>query len=353
MHKLGPLKILIIADPHIPIPPSQYGGTERIVHLYAREASRLGHIVNLLAGKGSSSYGGSLVIHKPPTSFRLNRAYRKLRFQVQTILEAQKCDVVYSHGRFDYLEALLALDVPLLHCFHNIVEQNQIDFAEARMKTNSAFHFISYSQSKELKLKKPYFLIPNCIDTKIYHTVEHPSNYLLYVGRITHNKGVDIAIKAARLSGIPLIIAGNVCDSKDSQEYFNFQIKPQLNKDNITWVGPVNDSQKANLLANALALLFPIRWQEPFGLVMIEALASGCPIIATNCASTPEVIEHGVTGYLCDSSDDMAEIFADAIKDISQLDRRYCRLSAESRFDVTHIVPQTLEVLDSLAKSKN
>jgi len=346
------LKILLIADPHISIPPSHYGGTERIVHLYAKEASRLGNTVNLLAAKGSDSYGGSVVIHKSPSTSRLNRAYRKLKFQFQSLLESQKCDVVYNHGRFDYLEILLALDFPILHCFHNIVEQKEINFAEARMKSNAIFHFISSNQSKELKLSKSHVCIPNCIDTSIYHTVQQPSNYLLYLGRITRNKGVDIAITAAKQARLPLIIAGNIGDDPESYQYFKSMVMPHLDENSIKWVGPVDDHQKATLLANALALLFPIRWQEPFGLVMIEALASGCPIIASNCASAPEIIENGITGFLCDSADISADSLVDAIQNIHKIDRRYCRVSAESRFDATRIVPKTLDVLYSLSMAK-
>lgn len=343
------MNILLIADPHIPVPPSHYGGAERIVALYAEEFARLGHRVNLLAGAGSRSFGGRLYRHVAPSLSYRSRAYRKLRFQLQSLWAARDCDVVYNHGRFDYLESLLAVEKPLLHCFHNGIDQSQINFAERRMRSRASFHFLSESQRSAALVRAPNVLIGNCVDTRLLSLGSGSGGYLVFLGRLTHNKGVDVAIAVARLTGLPLLIAGNVSNEEGGEAYFREEVEPHLDGQQVRWIGPVNDYQKQELLANAGALLFPIRWQDPCPVVLFEALACGTPVIATNRASVPEIIEHGVSGFLCNPAEPCAQAFANAVAQLDQLDRRACRRAAEERFDVRVVAPRVLEALSRLA----
>lgn len=343
------MKILMIADPIIPVPPSHYGGAERIVALFALEFSRLGHRVNLLAGPGSHGYGGRLHIHHAPSQAYLSRAHRKIRFQLQSLWAARDCDVVYNFGRFDYLESLLATGKPLLHCFQNPIDERQIHFAEQRISTNAALHFISANQASHAKITVPSCVIPNPVDTRAYRVAEGAGNYLAFLGRLTFNKGVDVAIAVARRTGRMLVIAGNVSKEQGGEQYFREHVEPHLDGDQIRWIGPVNDEQKQELLSNADALLFPIRWDEPFGIVMVEALACGTPVIATRRASTLEVIDHGVTGWLCEPEEPSVDAFVDAVDHLHELDRRACRQAAEQRFDVRVVAPRVLQVLTKLA----
>lgn len=343
------MKILLVADPLIPIPPSHYGGAERIVALQADEFARLGHRVHLMAGPGSSAYGGRLHVHRSPSQALYSRAYRKLRFQLQSVLASRDCDVVYNFGRSDYIEALLALRKPLLQCFQNPIDQFQIDYLEARIRSRVALHCISENQRSHARLSTPSMVIPNPVDTRAYAPGSGEAGYLAFLGRLTHNKGVDVAIDVARRTGRKLVIAGNVSNEQGDEEFFRQQVEPHLDGDQIRWIGPVNDRQKQDLLAQASALLFPIRWDEPFGIVMVEALACGCPVIATRRASVPEVIEHGRTGFLCDPSEPSPEAFADALADLPQLSRQTCRKAVEQRFDVRVVAPQVLAVLEQLA----
>lgn len=347
------MNILLIADPIIPVPPSHYGGAERIVALYAQEFARLGHRVDLLAGPWSRSYGGRLHIHHAPSKAYLSRAHRKIRFQLQSMWAARDCDVVYSHGRFDYLYSLLQLSKPLLQKFPNSIDQQQITFAEQRIRSNAAFHFISANQATHARIFAPSCVIPNAVDTRAYYPGEDIRDYLVFLGRLTFNKGVDVAIAVARQTGRKLVIAGNVSKEEGGEQYFREQVEPHLDGDQIRWIGPVNDAQKQGLLSNAVAMLFPIRWDEPFGMVMVEALACGTPVIATRRASTPEVIDHGVTGWLCEPEEPSVGAFVEAVNHLHELDRRACRKAAEQRFDVRVVAPRVLEILTKLANRES
>jgi glycosyltransferase involved in cell wall biosynthesis len=343
------MKILLIADPHIPVPPSHYGGAERIVGLYAQEFARIGHRVDLLAGPGSQGYGGRLHIHLAPSQAYLSRAHRKIRFQLQSLWAAQDCDVIYNFGRFDYLESLLASGKSLLHCFQNPIDQQQIDFAEQRTHSKTVNHFISDNQRSHASISAPSCVIPNPVDTQAYSIDNGAGEYLAFLGRLTFSKGVDVAIEVARRTGQRLVIAGNVSKEEGGEQYFQKAIQPYIDGDQILWIGPVNNAQKQELLGHAKALLFPIRWDEPFGIVMVEALACGTPVIATHRASTPEVIVHGVTGLLCEPEEPSVEAFVEAVHHLHELDRQACRQEAEQRFDVRVIAPRVLEVLSKLA----
>lgn len=344
------MKILLLADPLIPVPPVHYGGAERIVALYAREFTRLGHSVNLLAGPGSSAYGGKLLVHRAPSKTFLSRAHRKIRFQAQSIWAARDCDVVYSNSRFDYLEALLWQGKPLLHVFHNPIDQFQIDFAERRINDNANLQFISNNQRAHASVMAQSCVIPNPVDTHAYSFGDGSGGYMAFLGRLTFNKGVDIAIDTALRTGKKLVIAGNISKEEGGEHFFHTHVEPYLDNDRIRWIGPVNDTQKQELLGNAEALLFPIRWNEPFGIVMVEALACGTPVIATRRASTPEVIDHGLNGWLCSPEEPSVDAFVDAVTHLHGLNRKNCRMAAEQRFDVRVLAPRVLKILANLAR---
>ena len=272
-----------------------------------------------------------MYIHRDPSSEYLSRAYRKIWFQFYSVLAASGCDVVYNHGRFDYLGALLALRKPLLTAFHNPISQAQIDFAEHRIQSDVAFHFVSSSQAYSATPSSPSYVIPNPVDVRRYSYGSGDGGYLTFLGRMTFNKGVDIAIAVALRTGRKLVLAGNISNEQGGDLYFRERVLPFIDDKQIYWIGPVNDKQKTQLLSQASALLFPIRWDEPFGIVMTEALACGCPVIATRRASTPEVIDHGVTGWLCDPEEPSVEAFVDAVTRLPELDRQACRTAVEER----------------------
>jgi glycosyltransferase involved in cell wall biosynthesis len=338
------MRILFIADPHITVPPVTYGGAERIVDLLCRAFAARGHEVDLMAAEGSNHYGGLLHTHKPPTRNYLSRARRKIQFQFQSLWAARHCDVVYCHGRVDYLRALFAIRKPTLIKFPNPIDQQQIDALEAIVQDRVVLHLLSADQQSHAVTRLPTHLVPNPIDCSRYPTGAGGGDYLLFLGRLSSSKGVDTAIEVARRAGRELVIAGNIGSAEDDDRYFQQAIKPHLDGDRVRWVGPVDDDQKQALLADAAALLFPIRWSEPFGTVMVESLACGTPVIALRAGSTPEVIQHGVTGFICDNDDQLVA----AVGDLGRISRDRCRREAEERFDVEVIVPKLLALLEQL-----
>lgn len=325
------MKVLMIADPHIPVPPVTYGGTERDVHLQCRGLQARGHSVHLMAGPGSRDPGGGLTVHRAPTTKYASRAARKLWFQAICLRQAVSADIVVNHGRLDYLEGVYRTKKPVIHWFHNPLTGREVSFVRQRRKQGDVFIGISRSQIENDPESGRFKVVYNPVDIgaiPFTATADRPP-FLLFLGRLTANKGAHLAIEVARKSGMKLMMGGNVPNEPGAAEFFENKIKPQLGE-RCEWVGPYNDVMRAKLIAGATALLFPIQWQEPFGLVMVEAMAGGVPVIAWRRASTPEVVEDGRTGFLCDSVEDMVA----AVGRVHTISRAECRRSMEQRFSV-------------------
>ena len=159
---------------------------------------------------------------------------------------------------------------------------------------------------------------------------------------------MDVAIQVSLKTNMPLVIAGIVPNEHGAQEYFETKVKPHIDNKQIKFIGAINDFQKQILLSRAIALLFPIRWNEPFGMVMIEALSCGTPVIAANVAAVPEIIEDGVTGFLCNPNPNMITSFVDAVNQIDIIDRRICRERCTERFDSKLAAKNIVKVLEEI-----
>jgi glycosyltransferase involved in cell wall biosynthesis len=188
-------------------------------------------------------------------------------------------------------------------------------------------------------------VVHNATDTQYFrfNGIPDEPGYVVFLGRLTANKGVHLAIEAARLAGVRLLIAGSISQEPGGPEYFTTKVKPQLGDDTV-YVGEVNDEQKRELLGAARALLFPIQWNEPFGIVMAEALACGCPVIGWRNGSVPEVVRHAENGFIVESVAEMAE----AIRQIERIDRAVCRGDAEERFSPEALVNGYLRVFEKV-----
>ncbi len=325
------MRILMIADPFVPVPPVTYGGSERDVDIQCRGLLERGYSVHLLAGPGSKNYGGRLTVHHAPNSALASRAVRKIWFQFLSLRHAAKADVIVNHGRLDYLEAVYRTKKPVIHWFHTPLTGREVSYVLSRRRSGDTFVALSRSHCAEDSHARRFKVVFNPVElsTIPYYAQPLQPSYLLFLGRAISSKGVHLAIEVAKRTGKKLVIGGILPNEPGAAAFFEQVIKPQLGP-NCEWVGPYDNEKRARLLAGASALLFPIQAPEAFGLVMVEAMAAGVPVIAWRRASTPEVVEEGKTGFLCDSVDEM-EV---AVGQIGLIDRAECRRSMERRFSV-------------------
>jgi glycosyltransferase involved in cell wall biosynthesis len=341
------MKILVIADARIPIPPKQYGGTERIVHLLCEGLRQHGDTISLLAGPASRDYGGGVIVHRPPSSRFVSRAHRKILFQLLSLYAAWPVDIVVNFGRLDYLNALLRTTLPLICWFENPVGQSDIDYLLTRRHSKLRLVGVSESQLAGLKTENLSRVIHNCVDTGYFSFSESPaeSSYFVFLGRMTRNKGVHLAIEVAKRANVPLKIAGNISHETGGAEHFEREVKPHLSP-SCQWIGPVDDDQKRTLLQGAKALLFPIQWNEPFGIAAIESLACGTPVLGWRNGAMSEIIQPGTTGFICNSVDEMVNSVQRVLA--GEIKRRACREDAETRFSQAVMISRTLEVVREL-----
>jgi glycosyltransferase involved in cell wall biosynthesis len=323
-----PLRIALLAPLMESVPPRLYGGTERVVHWLAEGLIDRGHEVTLFAS-GDSSTRARLV---PVVERALRLDPRELRDPVALhLLEAEMCrdrfaefDVVHSH--IDYLAfgAFRGLPVPVVATLHGRLDIDGLD------RVHQAYRapLVSISNAQRAPMPAARWA------ATIYHGLPldgirfdpEGGDYAVFLGRMSREKRPDVAIEVARRAGIRLVLAAKV-DPFDG-DYFEQEIEPLLAQPGVDFIGEVDDERKQALLGKARALLFPVSWPEPFGLAMVEAMACGTPVIACRCGSVPEVIDHGVTGFICDDDDELVGALARA----HELDRAACRRVVERRF---------------------
>ena len=331
-------RILMTADLELfPVPPLRYGATERTVETYSRGLCAMGHTVDLIAKNGSTRFNGRLFTPPGPTQAYWSRAACKILYQPISLWAGRRADVVHCHSRMDYLFSLLKTSTPLVVHFHNDARQDHVDWILRRRRRNLRFVAISRSQIEHIAQKDLFdivYSVPPIGQFPFRETADQPP-YLVYLGRVNYNKGADIAIQVAKRAGMPLKIIGPVRDEPGNEAYYREKIAPFLGPDCLH-LGEVTNEEKLRILSGATAMVFPMRWKEPMGLVMIESLACGTPVIVANRASAPELISHGKTGYLCNDF----EHFVTAVYEIGRIDRRICRREAELRFDVPKMIEE-------------
>jgi glycosyltransferase involved in cell wall biosynthesis len=323
------MRIAQIAPLYEAVPPKLYGGTERVVSYLTEALVDLGHDVTLFAS-GDSVTSAKLEAAWP-RALRLDPTVRDAMAPHVLLMErvrriAHEFDVLHFH--LDYLPFPLfsTLDTPFVTTLHG-----RLDLPELQPVFDAFSHVpvVSISDSQRLPLKQANWLntIYHGLPEKLLTPQPHKKpEYLAFLGRICPEKRVDTAIKIAAQSGLPLKIAAKV--DKADQDYFKSEIEPLLSQAHVEFVGEINEAQKPEFLSGAKALLFPIDWSEPFGLVMIESMACGTPVIAFNRGSVPEVIDHGVTGYVVE---DVQGAVA-ALQKLDQLSRTEIRAQFERRF---------------------
>jgi glycosyltransferase involved in cell wall biosynthesis len=316
------------------VPPPAYGGIELVVGLLTDELVRRGHEVTLFASGDSTTEATLSSIH--PRALRLDSSVKE--YSVYEALQlshlcqrANEFDVIHSHMGFAALPYSKLLKVPTVHTLHGVFTPDSAKLFEHAKE--QPYISISKAQIDPRLGLNCVATVYNAIDVKrhrFYPTADQPP-YLAFLGRMSPEKGPHHAIAIAKQVGLPLRMAGKV-DPVDV-EFFKNEIEPHIDGHQIQFLGEANHAQKNELMGRAIATLFPITWREPFGLVMIESMAAGTPVVAMRMGSTPEVIDHGRTGYLCDTVEDCVQ----AVKNIDKIDRLACRDHVASYFSVTQM----------------
>jgi glycosyltransferase involved in cell wall biosynthesis len=340
------LRIGQLAPPFQSVPPIGYGGTERVVSALTEELVRRGHAVTLFAS-GDSTTTARLI----PT---IDRAlWRQDRYRVVAPFLAISADLAYRmaddldliHNHVDGAAFPLARAHPATPTLTTLHGRLDLPELEPLYRHFANLPLVSISDAQRAPL--PW---ANWVAT-VYHGIPVDTlplqpgqgDYLAFLGRIAPEKGIDTAIEVARRAGLPLKIAARMpldqshnAEAQRDWRYYHEVIEPRLGEPGIELIGEVSGEAKARFLGGAAALLFPIRWPEPFGLVMIEALACGTPVLALRRGSVPEVVEHGLTGFVADCADDLVR----AVGRLTEIDRCRCRVAAETRFSTVAMVDQ-------------
>jgi glycosyltransferase involved in cell wall biosynthesis len=343
------LRILVIADSKIPVPPVGYGGAERIIGSLCKGLARRGHHVSLMAAEGSENYGRLITYRWSGDKGLVQRCFIKLSYFALSLRELfLGHDAIIACCRPDYLTPFLRAGIPLLYRFDNPIRQDDVDRLIGLSRGPLSLVAVSNKQ-RDVFADGRMQTIYNSVDLEHLKYSEFVgAEYLAFLGRLTFNKGVDSAIRVAQRTGLPLKMAGNISDEPGGREFFDREVAPHL-RGNIEWIGEIDDRAKSAFLGDAIALLVPIRWEEPFGIVVPEALACGTPVIAISRGSMPELIQDGVTGFLVSNEDEMIA----ALEHIQEIDRRACRQNAERRFASDDMLEKHLAILNALVAEKH
>jgi glycosyltransferase involved in cell wall biosynthesis len=313
------------------VPPPAYGGIELVVSLLTDELVRRGHEVTLFASGDSISLAKLESVHA--RALRLDptvkeyQIYEMLQLS-QVYQQAQDFDIIHSHMGCSALPYAHFVKTPTVHTLHGVfTPDNEKMYTHAHRQP-----YVSISDAqREARLRLNCIsTVYNGIDVDSYKFYAQPSEppYLAFLGRLSPEKGPHLAIEIAKRTGWKLKIAGKI-DAVD-RDFYETELKPHIDGTQIEYLGEANHVQKNALMGNAVATLFPITWREPFGLVMVESMASGTPVIGMRLGSAPEVIAHGKTGFLCDTVEDCMA----ALDQIERIDRADCRQHILDNFSV-------------------
>lgn len=344
------MRIAITADPYLPVPPVLYGGIERIIDFLVRGLIRRGHDVTLIAHPESRTSARLIAYGRPPHVGWRCRVGELTQVGRALWRERGSFDVVHSFGRLAALLPILPLrHLPKIQSYQrDAVPWSGVAHAVRLAGRSVAFTGCSSSvfrQRPDGLRTVPWHTIFNGVDVSRYtarESVAHDAP-LVFLGRLEPIKGAHHAIEIARRAGRRLVIAGNKLSDVPGS-YFADSIEPAVDGRCVTYVGAVNDLQKNRLLGDAAAMLMPIEWEEPFGIVMAEAFACGTPVIAFNRGSVPEIVRDGVNGFACRN---VAEAVA-AVGRLPEIDRGRVRADCDARFRDDVIVEQYVDLYRGL-----
>ena len=339
------MKIAQVAPLYESVPPKYYGGTERIVSYLTEELVREGHDVTLFAS--GDSVTAARLVAPVRRALRLDKnSIDSLAHHIVLLEEvtrrASRFDVIHYHIDYLHFPTSRRLGVPHVTTLHGRLDIPDLvplyrEFRDMPLVS------ISNAQRAPIPWANWQGTVYHGLPADLYAFHETPGDYLAFIGRISPEKRVDRAIRIARRARMKIRIAAKVDDV--DREYFEEQIQPLLDESDAEYIGEIGEGEKRDFLGDAVALLFPIDWPEPFGLVMIEAMACGTPVIAYRHGSVPEVMEEGVTGFVVSGIDDAVR----AVERVPSLSRRHCREVFEERFSAARMARDYVKIYERLA----
>lgn len=337
------MRIVLTADPEIEVPPEAYGGIERVVDGLVRRLRARGHQVCLLAKPGSTCPADAFYGWPGARSQSLPDTLRNT-WTLWKAIRAFRPDVVHSFSRVAYLAPHLRGRIPLIMTYERDPSLRTVGLA-AKLAAPNVLSFTGcsdYIAACGRPAGGHWEGIPNFaeMDAMKFSPAVAPDAPLVFLSRVESIKGAHWAIEIARRMGKRLIIAGNHADSGEEGEYWKREIVPWIGRDGIEYVGPVNDEQKNVVLGQAQAMVVPIQWNEPFGIVFAEALACGTPVISCPRGSLPEIVRQGVDGFLIRSIEEGCE----AVAKLGTIDRATCRRRAEDEYSPDVVTERYLDL---------
>lgn len=342
------MRIAQVAPLYETVPPMLYGGTERITSYLTEELIRQNHEVTLFASGDSNTK--AKLISPCKHSIRLSGNFRDpLIFHTmmfdQVLKMQDQFDILHFHTDYLHLLLLRQLRIPFLTTLHG-----RLDLPELRplYRQFPEFPVVSISNSQKKPLPKINWAgtVYHGLPQNLLSFKSEKEKYLAFLGRISPEKNIEGAVQIARETGFQLKVAAKI-DPSD-KGYFDSHVKHLFQYPQVDFIGEIRESEKSDFLGKAMALLFPIHWPEPFGLVMIESLACGTPVIAYNFGSVPEIIDHGHTGFIVQDIEGAKE----AVKNIHRIEPFNCRRVFEERFLVEHMAENYLSIYRELIKMK-
>jgi glycosyltransferase involved in cell wall biosynthesis len=346
------VRIAVVVPPWIPVPPDGYGGIEWVASLLVEQLVEHGHDVTLFASGGSRTKAELISVfdvaptgrmhENIPDAFHAARAVREIVARADT---DRAFDVVHDHSACIFLALAPLLPAPMVHTVHGAFTPEMRSLYSA-VAGRTTFVCISRAQRDDMPELPVAAVVPNAVDIDGYAFRKEKEDFLFALGRVCRAKGQDTAIAVAKRTGMPLVIAGKVDPGQDT-EYFEQAVLPHVDGEHVRFEGEVSDERKRELCARARAMLFPVRWPEPFGLVMIEAMSCGTPVIATPYGAVPEVVTDGVTGFVVGDEDAMVH----AVHRIDEIDPAVCRADVEARFSPSAMADAYIRVYENAVAS--
>lgn len=339
------MRIGIVAPPWYPIPPTGYGGIEWMIYWLTEGLVARGHEVTVIGAGGSRTSANFIPTYEDPPFKRIGESLPEVLHALAAAeaLDDLRVDVVHDHCLAGPLTAARRR-VPTVLTAHGPLDGEVRRYYEL-VSDSVSLVAISECQRRNAPDMRWAGMVHNAVPVDDYPFSNRKEDFCLFLGRMNAEKAPDLAIRAARQAGYPIVVAAK-CNEPPEKRYFDEHVRPLLGPD-AHWFGEANTAQKKDLLARARCLVFPIQWDEPFGIVMVEAMACGTPVAALRRGSVPEVVEDGVTGFICDDLEELPW----AIVKVDELEPKLCRQRVTEHFDVANMVEGYEAIYRSAART--